>query len=123
MESVKWHMLDYLSDDIVRNGGLCLCDEGLYEYSHTIFKNSSAKNSNRKISIMYDSVAIVCCTLREDGRTTTRKRTKQNELEKPKKDSLRVLPLKYHKEYIACASRSQMTVTVAELKCTSDIEL
>lgn len=40
--TVKWHMLYYVADDIIRNRGLQLCNAGLYQYSHTIFKKSYA---------------------------------------------------------------------------------
>lgn len=32
MVTVHWHMIDHVGDYIVRNGGLYLCHEGLYEY-------------------------------------------------------------------------------------------
>lgn len=43
MGTVKWHMLDLLSDDIAKNGGLLLYNAGVYEYSYTIFKQSYEK--------------------------------------------------------------------------------
>lgn len=43
IKTVKWHMIDHVVDNIVRNGGLYLCEPGLYEYAPKILKQSYSK--------------------------------------------------------------------------------
>lgn len=44
---VKWHMLDNVSDEIEMNAGFFLCDASVYEYSHTILKQSYERTAKR----------------------------------------------------------------------------
>lgn len=86
MRTVKWHILDHVTENIVRNGGMFLCNAGLHEDSHTIFKNFHAKMSKRRKYVMDDSEATVGGRLRDVLCTTTREKPKHNELEEPKKE-------------------------------------
>lgn len=45
MGTIIWYLKDYEADDIVPNGGLFLCDAGLYYYYDVTFKLSVAKTS------------------------------------------------------------------------------
>lgn len=72
METVKWHMQDNVTVDNFSNGGLFFCDAVIYEYSHTIFKQSYATKSKRRIYAMYESNATVEHRLRDDTANTPR---------------------------------------------------
>lgn len=52
MGTVKWHLLDHVANDIIKNGGLHLCKAGLYEYSHTIFKKSYERTLKQRCTAM-----------------------------------------------------------------------
>ena len=121
MGTVKWHMLDHVPDDIVRNGGLFISDAGLYEYSHILFKQSYRKTSMRRRSEMDDAVATLGRQLAEPDSTTTRKRPKHKEMEDEEQESLCVTRRRACKEDTACASRSHMKISAALLEQTTGI--
>lgn len=81
MGTVKWHLLDHVADDIVRNGGSFLCDGGIYEHSHTISNHSRAKKSIRRSTEMDDSIEMVRRRISEDVHTTKWKWKKNNEMD------------------------------------------
>ena len=121
MGTVKWHMLDHVADDIVRNGGLYLCDAGLYEYSHILFKQAYRQTSKRRHSAMDDAVSRLGQSLTQEDNTKTRKRPKHKELEKEEQDSLCGPRRRACKEDTSCASRSHMTISASHLESTTDI--
>lgn len=88
MERVKCNLLDHIDYDIVRNGGLFLCDAGLYEYSHIIFKQSHARTSKRRSYAMDDSIGMVGRKIREDVSTNTRKPQKHMLLDETEQEML-----------------------------------
>lgn len=63
---VKMHLLDHISDDIVRNGGLFLCDAGFHK--HTILKHSYGKKAKRRRTEMDHLIAIAGLRVHEDVR-------------------------------------------------------
>lgn len=89
MRTVKWRILDHVAGDIARSGCLFWSDAGVYEYLHTIFKQSYKKTSKRITAAMYESITIAGRRPHEDLCTTSRKRPKQNELHKKDQDMLR----------------------------------
>ena len=118
MGTVKWHLLEHVADDIVRNGGLQLCDAGMYEYSHIIFKQSYARTSKRRNSAMDESIAIVGRRVRDDSGSSSRKRAKHIELDEEEQELLSIPRKKACKEDTACASWAHITVTAVELEGT-----
>lgn len=55
---IKWHIMDHVADDIVRNLGRFFFHERLYDFSHIIFKNSYQKTSKRRSTAMKRSYYI-----------------------------------------------------------------
>lgn len=71
METAKWQMIDHVTDDIIRSGGLFLSDAGLYWYSQIIFKKSYETTLKRRSRSMDDEIAVLGRGLCEDEGNTT----------------------------------------------------
>lgn len=71
---------------------------------------------------MDDSITVLGCRLCEDEQKKTQKTSKQNIL-KQEQGMLSVPRRKSCKEDTACASRAQISLTVADFECTSYISL
>ena len=54
--TVKWHMLDHIPDDLRMYGGLEYLDAGLYEYAHTIPKDAYRRSSRRHATALSESI-------------------------------------------------------------------
>lgn len=81
MGTVKWHMLNHVAEDIVRNGGLYLCDPGLYDYTHTTFNQPYAKTSKKRMYAMGEFISIVRRRISENTADSPLKRPKPIEID------------------------------------------
>lgn len=108
--TVKWHMLYNVSDDMIQNGGLFLCEESISYNSKTFFKQSNETTPKRRVRAIDDAIVALDLRLTDDERKQAPERPKHKTVAENEQELLRLPRIKAYEEDTSCASGDHMTL-------------
>ena len=74
MGTVKWHLLNHIVDDMLRLGSMIVCDAGIYEQSHRLFKFIYETTNKRLSTAIHDTISTLGGKLQENVNLVSKKR-------------------------------------------------